>query len=88
MFWEGAQIDFSVIGGATSLTAVISEAVLENVPNPTIVRIRGVLNLSSTAVAGADHGYERLLFPKQYWRMYRIQQSFVSVVCSICLRLQ
>jgi len=51
-FWEGALIDFSLASGTSAIAAAISEATLENVPNPTIVRVRGNVHLVATAVGG------------------------------------
>jgi len=54
MFWEGANLLFSNATNTSAVLAVISEATLENVPNPTVIRIRGRLSAFLTAVASAD----------------------------------
>ena len=50
--WEGAQISISLTTAVQAQQAVVTEAILENVPNPTIVRIRGKLATSSAFAAG------------------------------------
>ncbi len=55
-FWEGAGINLSVTTGTTGFQTIVSEALLENSPNPTLVRIRGsilVMLNSSAASPGA-----------------------------------
>ena len=54
-FWEGVNIDISVTTGASVVIAAITEANLESVPNPTIVRVRGNLlcRVSATGAASA-----------------------------------
>ncbi len=47
--WEGTGISVSVTSGTSVVTTLLSEAALENIPNPTIVRIRGSLLLRVTA---------------------------------------
>ena len=53
--WEGAQLNFTLTTGVQSQAAIVSEAILENVPNPTIVRIRGevLVAVSASGAAGA-----------------------------------
>ncbi len=56
-FWEGVGINQSVTTGASATSTVVSEALLENVPRSTIVRIRGfvlVMLNSSAASSGAS----------------------------------
>ncbi len=50
-FWEGAKIDMTVTTGASISQPVVTEALLETVPNPTLVRIRGSLLIIMTASA-------------------------------------
>ena len=50
-FWEGENISQSVTTGASVISTVVSEAELENVPTPTIVRMRGDLLVQVTASA-------------------------------------
>ena len=40
-FWEGVNVDSLVATGTQNVIAAVPEATLENVPNPTIVRVRG-----------------------------------------------
>jgi len=47
--WEGVSLQQVSTTGVVLATSVVSEAILENVPNPTIVRIRGELLLHVTA---------------------------------------
>jgi len=54
--WEGAAFDISDLDASPAILAtVVSEAILENDPNSTIIRIRGNLcvNNDSTSDAGA-----------------------------------
>ena len=50
-FWEGAGLNLTVTTGASVSATVVSEAQLEQVPNPTLVRIRGSLLVLVTAAA-------------------------------------
>jgi len=50
-FWEGASVNSTVTTGASVINTVLSEAQLENVPAPTIVRIRGSILVQVTASA-------------------------------------
>ena len=53
-FWEGVNVDSAVLNNSQNVIAAVSEATLENVPNPTIVRVRGSLVLKQTSpTAGA-----------------------------------
>ncbi len=54
MFWEGALVDLSNATGVNTVATVIAEANFEEVPNPTIVRIRGYVNLRATVVGAGD----------------------------------
>ena len=56
-FWEGARINHTLSSGSSFSTVIVSEATLENTPNPTIVRSRGDLIVtinSAGAVARAN----------------------------------
>ena len=51
--WEGGSFNISVVTSGSSFISLVSEAILEQIVNPTIVRIRGevlVTLLSSAAV--------------------------------------
>ncbi len=50
--WEGSQISLSLTTAVQAQGSLVSESVLETFPNPTIVRIRGEVNVAVTA-AGA-----------------------------------
>ena len=44
MSWQGSLLDFSdIVVGTPQLVTVISEAILENFPTPTLIRTRGRL---------------------------------------------
>jgi len=49
MFWQGAQVGVTVATGASVAQEIVSEAILEGVPNPTLVRTRGELLLQVSA---------------------------------------
>lgn len=54
-FWEGVNVNHTVTTGASIVSAVVTEAQLEQAPNPTLVRIRGfvlVIMTSSAATPG------------------------------------
>jgi len=55
-FWAGADSsDYVALGpSASTLADVILEGTLENVPNPTIVRMRGWLHIASSDVGAAN----------------------------------
>ncbi len=53
MFWLGAQVNVGIASGGTTLQTIVSEADLENVPNATIVRVRGSL-LAVVTASGAS----------------------------------
>ena len=60
MHWDGADVNLTVTTGASVVGTLVSEANLENVPNATLVRIRGellVMLTSSVATPGACHAY-------------------------------
>ena len=48
-FWEGINVDSLVTTGSQNIIAAITEANLENVPNPTIVRCRGSLMIATVS---------------------------------------
>jgi len=48
-FWEGGRIAQSVVSGVAVTSVIVSEATLENSPNPTIVRCRGDLLVQITS---------------------------------------
>ena len=54
-FWQGASLAGTVPTGTSIAGAIITESQLENVPNPTIVRIRGSIMITTilAGVAGA-----------------------------------
>ena len=53
-FWEGINFDALVASGTKNIIGAITEANLENVPNPTIVRCRGaIFNAVVSPTAGA-----------------------------------
>ena len=53
MTWEGAEINATATSGGAVVNTLVSEANLENVPNPTIVRIRGHVLVRQTAQGAA-----------------------------------
>ncbi len=53
MFWAGSSQSASNATNTSSVGTLVSESTLENVPNPTIIRIRGRLTCFITAI-GAD----------------------------------
>jgi len=50
-FWEGGIIGGTVTTGSSFAQALVSEALMEGVPNPTLVRIRGSILVVMTASA-------------------------------------
>ena len=54
MFWEGSVLDVSIVGGGSGGVEIITEAQFEQVPNPTLIRVRGVINLRGTAIGAAE----------------------------------
>ncbi len=52
-FWEGATGAFSLTTGTVSTATVVSEATLENTPNPTLIRIHGHVFVHVTARGAA-----------------------------------
>ena len=53
-FWEGGRIDAAIATGTAVTSVIVSEATLENSPNPTIVRCRGELLVMITAAGAAS----------------------------------
>ncbi len=53
-FWEGATFQAlpSIAGAPATVSTLVTEALLENVPEPTVVRIRGSYVYSETAIDG------------------------------------
>ncbi len=52
-FWEGASGAFVLTTGTVSTATVVTEATLENVPSPTIIRIHGHIFAHVTARGAA-----------------------------------
>ena len=52
-FWEGASAAFSLASGNVSMVNLVTEATLENVPNPTLVRCHGDVFINATARGAA-----------------------------------
>ena len=55
-FWEGSRGSFSVASGGVSMAVQVTEATLENVPSPTLIRIHGHVILNITARGAANAG--------------------------------
>ena len=53
MFWLGATGSSSVTTGAVTTNAIVTEADLENVPNPTLIRVRGEVIIHPSAIGAA-----------------------------------
>ena len=53
MFWEGTTFAVTSGTGTVSAGAVVSESVLENIPNPTLVRVRGEFVAYATAIGAS-----------------------------------
>jgi len=54
-FWEGGSTQFSIPTASVAVATVVTEAELENIPNPTLIRIHGSVLISVTArTAAAD----------------------------------
>ena len=53
-FWEGATGEFSIATGTVSMAVIVSEATLENVPEPTLIRIHGEVFVNVTARTAAN----------------------------------
>ena len=53
-FWEGANVIFTLPTASASVVTIVSEAVLENTPNPTLVRVHGdvIVNVTARTAAG------------------------------------
>jgi len=54
MFWEGSNVNFSLATNTVSSSVIVSEALLENIPKPTVIRLRGRIAIFLTAVGAAD----------------------------------
>ena len=52
-FWEGATGAFALTTGTVSTATVVTEATLENVPSPTLIRIHGHIFAHVTARGAA-----------------------------------
>jgi len=52
-FWEGATGAFTLTTGTVSTSTVVTEATLENTPNPTLIRIHGHIFVHVTARGAA-----------------------------------
>ena len=52
-FWEGGNIIQEIVTGATTVSSVVAEANLENVPQSTLVRIRGAALISVNAIGAS-----------------------------------
>ena len=48
-FWDGVSVDALVTSGTQNVIAAVSEAILEGIPNPTIVRCRGSLLIATVS---------------------------------------
>jgi len=53
MFWEGNGATVTLASGTVSATAMVTEATLESVPNPTLVRTRGDGIVYATAIGAS-----------------------------------
>ena len=53
MFWEGSASVGTPTTGTSLVSTVVTEATLENVPNPTLIRIRGSALMYLTAVGAS-----------------------------------
>ena len=51
--WEGSNVALSLTTAVQAQQSLVTEAVLETFPNPTVVRIRGELIVGVTASGGA-----------------------------------
>ena len=47
--WEGASINLTTTTGTSVFQTIVSEAIIEQITKPTVVRIRGELNFRMTA---------------------------------------
>ena len=55
-FWAGASGQFALTTGAVSTAPIVTEATLENVPDPTLIRIHGEIFVIVTARTAAQDG--------------------------------
>ena len=53
MFWEGADVADQVASAAVVFSTVVTEANLESVPNPTLIRVRGSVLVTVSAIGAA-----------------------------------
>ena len=53
-FWAGGTSEFTITTGSKAMGVVVTESALENVPNPTLIRIHGDVILNVTARTAAD----------------------------------
>ena len=53
MFWEGAQFASTLPTGTVDLDVMVAESILENIPNPTIIRCRGNVLIYATAIGAS-----------------------------------
>ena len=53
-FWEGSNFTFSLASGTVSVITAVTEAIIENSPNPTLIRIHGDIAINVTARTAAD----------------------------------
>jgi len=55
MFWLGANVFDTVLSGGVDTNTVVVEADIEDVPNPTLIRVRGngLIRVSAIGAAGA-----------------------------------
>ncbi len=59
MFWQGSAINAVVTTGAVSTAVAVTESEMENIPNPTLIRIHGEIIVAVTAIGAA--GAEAML---------------------------
>ncbi len=53
-FWEGSSAEFTLATGVRQAFVVVTEATLENTPNPTLIRIHGDVIANISARTAAD----------------------------------
>ena len=53
MFWEGASFSQLLTTGTAAVLTAVSEATIENIPNPTLVRVRGEGAVYVTAIGAS-----------------------------------
>ena len=53
-FWEGSTHAITLASAQSATTSVVSEAILENTPNPTLIRIHGEVIINVTARTAAQ----------------------------------